>query len=63
MKKYCCVCARQIVKRQTDTSNQAPTPVTMMGPNQYCCADCSKDLDENGLFPEERSAAYASYQR
>jgi hypothetical protein len=25
-----------------------------MGFGQWCCRECSKDMDENGLFPEER---------
>jgi hypothetical protein len=26
-----------------------------MGFGQWCCPECAVDLDENGLFPEERS--------
>ena len=29
-------------------------PATNMGFGQWCCKICSEDLDENGLFPEER---------
>lgn len=49
---YCCVCGRQITGRSG--KREAPLPATFMGVGTYSCADCSKDLDENGLFPEER---------
>lgn len=55
MKVYCCVCTRQISDNVWSKDLQAPTPVTYMGTDQYCCADCSRNLDEFGLFPEERT--------
>lgn len=54
MKVYCCVCGRQISNKPWSKELQAPMPATAMGADSYACADCSADLDENGLFPEER---------
>lgn len=53
MKIYCCCCARQIV------SNPSNPRTTL---NKFCidgvggdvfCGSCAKDLDHNGLFPED----------
>ena len=51
----CDCCARQIV-HGTGKGNTWVTfgPVTLLGINQHSCAECSVDLDSNGLFPEER---------
>jgi hypothetical protein len=57
MIKYCCCCGRQISKTNISNDRQAPSPCKFMGTDSYACADCSKDLDENGLFPEECSQA------
>ena len=57
-KNYCCVCARQITSNNVSDNYEAPGPVTLMGFGEYCCSECSKDLDENGLFPEERDSFY-----
>lgn len=54
MKVYCSCCARQICRTIFDTKIQAPLPARYLGCGKYACADCSRDLDENGLFPEER---------
>lgn len=54
MKVYCSCCARQICRTIFDTEIQAPLPARHLGCGKYACSDCSKDLDENGLFPEER---------
>lgn len=54
MKVYCSCCARQICKCVWNTEIQAPFPARHLGCGKYACADCSKDLDGNGLFPEER---------
>lgn len=54
-KHYCCCCARQITNNKTSNDYECHGPVISMGPTLgYICSDCSKDLDENGLFPEER---------
>jgi hypothetical protein len=50
-----CCCDRQIVQNQNPDKYITIGPVIKMGPNKWCCAECSKDLDENGLFPEERN--------
>lgn len=58
MKVICCCCARQIVSycKKPDEYITCP-PAISMGPTLgYCCGECSEDLDENGLFPEERGA-------
>jgi len=53
MKVYCCVCGRQITGRSNTI--EAPKPATDMGFGTYACSECAKDLDGNGLFPEERA--------
>lgn len=54
-KKYCCVCARQIVSYKISNKLAVGgSPSTNMGFGKQCCCECSEDLDENGLFPEER---------
>lgn len=56
MKVYCCCCARQIVSFVTKPDEYVTTlPATFMGIDKWACSECSKDLDENGLFPEERT--------
>lgn len=57
-KLYCCVCGRQLAKDQWDKELLAPLPATHMGMGQFACADCSRLLDENGLFPGEGDAEY-----
>ena len=55
MKKYCCVCGRQFVKVSWDDKIMVSSyNAVIMGIDEFCCYQCSKDLDENGLFPEER---------
>jgi hypothetical protein len=56
MKIYCCCCAKQIVQYDVRQDDKYVTcgPVIAMGFGKVCCKFCSKDLDENGLFPEER---------
>jgi hypothetical protein len=58
--KYCCICGKQLVSEKgRNDSYCIGGPITLMGIDQYCCHICSTDLDENGLFPEERSQAQA----
>lgn len=53
-KLYCCCCARQFVHQVWDSKIMVSyQQSTFMGQNKYACIDCSEDLDENGLFPEE----------
>lgn len=54
-KHYCCCCARQITHTKNNNDYECCGPVKFMGPTLgFICFECSKDLDENGLFPEER---------
>lgn len=54
----CCICGRQIVSYRTDPQDKFIVDnrkiVRMVG-TDVACYQCSKDLDEDGLFPEERS--------
>jgi hypothetical protein len=53
----CSCCSKQIIPGQaySDRLTTNGITVTFMGPTLgYCCGICSKDLDEYGLFPEER---------
>jgi hypothetical protein len=54
--KRCCCCSRQIVSNVVGINDKycCNVPATRMWSDQWCCKECSKDLDENGLFPEER---------
>jgi hypothetical protein len=52
---YCCCCGRQISKNPWSVELQAPFPITYMSNKDVACSDCSRDLDENGMFPEERA--------
>lgn len=56
MKKiYCFCCGKQIVNYHIENDDYITCgPVKFMGCGKYCCFECGKDLDENGLFPEER---------
>jgi hypothetical protein len=55
---HCCCCGRQAVPRATDPRDAHVT--TLQGAragfssNEVFCGHCAVDLDENGLFPEER---------
>ena len=57
---YCCACGRQVVSfcrgRGTGSDLVAPYPVVAGIDDQVFCADCAEDLDENGMFPEERAS-------
>jgi hypothetical protein len=56
MRIICACCGRQIVSYQVSIRDKFFTngPLTSMGPTLgVACRECSKDLDENGLFPEE----------
>ena len=54
--KRCCCCARQIVSGSVDIRDEyrCMVPAVNMGFGAWCCKECSKDLNEDGLFPEER---------
>jgi len=55
---HCCCCGRQAVSRPTDPRDSRVT--TLQGAraafnrDEVYCGHCAVDLDENGLFPEER---------
>lgn len=55
---HCCCCGRQAVSWQTDPRDAHVT--TLQGAragfrgDEVFCGHCAIDLDENGLFPEER---------
>ena len=53
MRKYCNCCGRQITNNDVSDKYECKTPLTLMCGNNYTCCECSKELDENGLFPEE----------
>lgn len=58
MKIICLTCGKQAIKEQVSIDHQYLT--TLIGakasfkPNECFCGHCAKELDENGLFPEER---------
>ena len=55
MIKYCCCCARQFVQRDESTGYCITSQrAVRMGPDKWCCNECAQELDEDGLFPEER---------
>lgn len=51
---HCCVCGRQISRLGCENKFECPGPPTIMGPYKFACSICARDLDGNGLFPEER---------
>lgn len=51
----CASCNRQITNNNTSDNHQAPLPAKALGFGNWICKDCGKDLDQHGLFPEERS--------
>jgi hypothetical protein len=55
MKIYCSCCGKQALNQERIYSYTT----TLIGAvadvgNKVICGVCAKDLDENGLFPEER---------
>jgi hypothetical protein len=55
MKIMCECCGRQIVSYPiSDPFIVGGAPPIRMGVSSFCCQECGQDLDENGLFPEER---------
>jgi hypothetical protein len=58
MKHYCMVCGRQIVSyRASDDRIVGGGPFTRGVRGNFICRECSSELDENGLYPEERAQA------
>lgn len=55
MRAYCSCCARQIVSYPASNNYiVGGKPATHDVLDKYICHECAEDLDENGLFPEER---------
>ena len=60
MRVRCCICGRQVipVKIYGWVSDKykidADGAKAGFKSNEVFCRECGKDLDENGLFPEER---------
>lgn len=60
MRIYCCVCGKQAVWNQgAFRYDQYVTKLeggrTGFRPDECFCGYCAEDVDENGLFPEERA--------
>lgn len=55
----CVVCGKQAVNREVPPYDDHVTTLINakagVKPNECYCGHCAKDLDEDGLFPEERS--------
>lgn len=56
----CCVCAKQAVNGQNpDRTDKYITKLegakAAFKSNEVFCGYCAEDLDEDGLFPEERT--------
>jgi hypothetical protein len=66
MKRYCCACGKQAIQGQVSAHDTHVT--TLVGAragfrsDEVFCGHCAKDLDENGLFPEERAQANLLHQ-
>lgn len=60
MRIYCLCCAKQVVKDQFPRKDDQSITKWEGGKagfkaNEMFCGYCAEDLDENGLFPEERN--------
>ena len=53
MKLYCECCGRQIIPAGGDYNTAPQIGAVRTCGNNAICGDCAKDLDQNGLFPEE----------
>ena len=50
-KYYCCVCGRQLVSWDANDDNCiCSINRVFMGTNTYCCFECARDLDEDGVL-------------
>lgn len=59
MKIHCCVCGKQAVRGQNprpddEKITKLEEARAAFSPDECFCGYCAKDMDENGLFPEER---------
>ena len=59
---YCCTCGKQCVSYNVSKDDKYCTiregAKASIGNNVCICGYCSIELDENGLFPEEREDNY-----
>lgn len=60
MKIYCCVCGKQAVKdrnpsRDDEYITKLESSRAGFKSNEVFCGYCAEEMDENGLFPEERT--------
>jgi hypothetical protein len=57
---YCCTCGKQVVSGQNPSIwDRHTTPIEGAKANfgnMVFCGHCAEDLDEYGLFPEERNS-------
>lgn len=55
---YCCTCGKQAVDRDVSRNDKTCTILKNSRAgfknNEVFCGYCAEELDENGLFPEER---------
>jgi len=55
----CCCCGKQAVAEEVSPTDRYRTTLKGAKPgfagNECYCGHCAKDLDKNGLFPEERN--------
>lgn len=54
----CVCCCRQAVSYPANDNYIVSSEGAKAAIGGVFCADCGIDLDENGLFPEERAQAY-----
>jgi len=61
MKIYCCTCGKQAVNYNVSPYDENLTILkgskAAFKSNEVFCGYCAVDLDENGLFPEEKALA------
>lgn len=59
IKIFCTCCGKQAIKKEVSRDDDLVTTLigakTMFKSDEFICGFCAEDLDENGLFPEERS--------
>lgn len=63
-KVNCACCGKQIVRHQVPRHDKYCAPAKdakPLGTGRWCCGYCGEDLNEHGLFPEERHLAYELY--
>ena len=61
MKIVCCCCGKQAINQRVSRDDKYVTILEGAKPGfsagECYCGYCAEELDENGLFPEERAAA------